>query len=56
MCWPLLRRIPREAFVPDAFLDQAYEDMALPIGHGQTISQPLVVALMTQALAVEKTA
>lgn len=41
---------PREVFVPDAFQDQAYEDMALPIGQGQTISQPLVVALMTQLL------
>ena len=36
--------------MPPAFQDQAYEDMALPIGMGQTISQPLVVALMTQAL------
>lgn len=48
-----LERTPRERFVPDAFLDQAYEDTPLPIGHGQTISQPLVVALMTQALEVE---
>ncbi|MDR6288842.1 protein-L-isoaspartate(D-aspartate) O-methyltransferase [Inquilinus ginsengisoli] len=47
-----IERVPREAFVPDAFLDQAYEDIALPIGHGQTISQPMVVGLMTQALAV----
>ncbi len=45
-----IERIPREVFVPPAFQDQAYEDMALPIGMGQTISQPLVVALMTQAL------
>ncbi|WP_119678300.1 protein-L-isoaspartate(D-aspartate) O-methyltransferase [Indioceanicola profundi] len=42
--------VPREAFVPATFRDQAYEDTALPIGHGQTISQPLVVGLMTQAL------
>ncbi|TWB59610.1 protein-L-isoaspartate(D-aspartate) O-methyltransferase [Nitrospirillum viridazoti] len=42
--------IPREVFVPPTFHDQAYEDTALPIGHGQTISQPMVVGLMTQAL------
>lgn len=47
-----IERIPREVFVPKAFQDQAYEDMALPIGMGQTISQPLVVALMTAALGV----
>ncbi len=46
-----IERVPREVFVPPAFQDQAYEDMALPIGMGQTISQPLVVALITQALA-----
>lgn len=48
-----LELIPREAFVPPTFRDQAYEDTALPIGHGQTISQPLVVALMTQALELD---
>jgi len=47
-----IERVPRENFVPKAFLDQAYEDTALPIGLGQTISQPMVVALMTQALEV----
>jgi protein-L-isoaspartate(D-aspartate) O-methyltransferase len=47
-----LERVPREIFVPGAFKDQAYENVALPIGHGQTISQPLVVALMTEALEV----
>jgi protein-L-isoaspartate(D-aspartate) O-methyltransferase len=47
-----LERVPRELFVPDSFFDQAYEDRALPIGHGQTISQPLVVAYMTQLLEV----
>ena len=47
-----IERIPREAFVPASFLDQAYENRALPIGLGQTLSQPQVVALMTQALAV----
>jgi protein-L-isoaspartate(D-aspartate) O-methyltransferase len=45
-----IERIPRESFVPEAFHDQAYEDKALPIGQGQTISQPQVVALMTQAM------
>jgi protein-L-isoaspartate(D-aspartate) O-methyltransferase len=47
-----MERIPREHFVPAAFEDQAYEDTALPIGLGQTISQPLVVATMTQALEI----
>lgn len=47
-----IERVPREAFVPEAFLDQAYENRTLPIGLSQTISQPLVVALMLQALAV----
>lgn len=47
-----LELVPREAFVPGPFQDQAYEDTALPIGHGQTISQPLVVGLMSQALEV----
>jgi protein-L-isoaspartate(D-aspartate) O-methyltransferase len=47
-----IERVPRELFVPEAFLDQAYENVALPIGAGQTISQPLVVAAMTGALEV----
>ncbi len=47
-----IERTPRELFVPAAFSDQAYENVALPIGQGQTISQPLVVALMTDALEV----
>lgn len=45
-----IERVPREAFIPPMFHDQAYEDTALPIGRGQTISQPLVVATMTQEL------
>ena len=45
-----IERVPRELFVAPAFVDQAYENIALPIAHGQTISQPLVVALMTAAL------
>jgi protein-L-isoaspartate(D-aspartate) O-methyltransferase len=48
-----IRSVPRERFfAPDAG-DGAYEDRAAPIGHGQTISQPYMVALMTQRLAVE---
>ena len=47
-----IERVPREAFIPPMFHDQAYEDMALPIERGQTISQPLVVAYMTQELRV----
>lgn len=42
--------VPRHLFVPPQYRDQAYEDIPLPIGHGQTISQPYIVALMTQAL------
>ena len=44
--------VPRERFMQPAFADQAYEDHALPIGLGQTISQPLVVAFMTYMLEV----
>ncbi len=47
-----IERVPREAFVPEIFKARAYENSALPIGAGQTISQPLVVGLMTQALEV----
>lgn len=45
-----VERTPRDAFVAAPFKDQAYENVALPISQGQTISQPLVVAYMTQAL------
>lgn len=45
-----MRRVHREAFVPDSLQDAAYEDGPLPIGAGQTISQPYIVALMTDAL------
>jgi protein-L-isoaspartate(D-aspartate) O-methyltransferase len=45
-----IRSVPRHLFVDEALGSRAYEDSALPIGHGQTISQPLIVALMTQAL------
>ena len=45
---------PRELFVPPALREQAYANVALPIGESQTISQPLVVGLMTQALGVRE--
>ena len=45
-----LFRIPRERFLPDSLENQAYEDGPLPIGKGQTISQPYIVACMTEAL------
>ena len=47
-----MRSVPREAFVPPEDRDSAYDDGPLPIGFGQTISQPYVVALMTQELDV----
>ncbi len=46
-----IESVPRELFVPDAFRDKAYEDTALPIDSGQTISQPSVVAWMSWALS-----
>ena len=46
-------RVPREAFVPAEATARAYADGALPIGHGQTISQPYIVALMVEALELE---
>ena len=45
-----LRQVPRHAFVPEALQPHAYENRALPIGDGQTISQPYIVALMTDLL------
>jgi protein-L-isoaspartate(D-aspartate) O-methyltransferase len=45
-----IARVPRHIFVDEALAHRAYEDTALPIGHGQTISQPFIVALMTQTL------
>jgi len=45
-----MERVPRELFVPEAFQDQAYENITLPIDAGQTISQPQIVAEMTAAL------
>jgi protein-L-isoaspartate(D-aspartate) O-methyltransferase len=46
-------RVPRELFLPEDKRDEAYEDRPVPIGFGQTISQPYIVAYMTEALKVE---
>ncbi len=48
-----MERIPREVFVPGLFAEQAYADQSLPIECGQTISQPYVVAFMTEKLKVD---
>lgn len=48
-----MRAVPRHRFVPPDLVGRAYEDRPLPIGYGQTISQPYIVALMTEALRVE---
>jgi len=48
-----MERVPREAFVPEAFQHKSYEDITLPIGHHQTLSQPAVVGLMTEALELD---
>ncbi len=48
----VMGQVPRHEFVPDEYLAQAYANHPLPIGHGQTISQPYMVALMTQELEV----
>jgi len=48
--------VPRDEFVPEAERPHAYEDRPLPIGFGQTISQPFIVASMTEQIAPEKTA
>ena len=45
-----IERVPRERFVPAKYVNRAYDNVALPIGHGQTISQPYVVAYMTEKL------
>jgi protein-L-isoaspartate(D-aspartate) O-methyltransferase len=49
-----IERVPRDVFVSPAFIDQAYENTALPIDQGQTISQPYVVAFMAEALELEE--
>lgn len=48
-----LVKVPRHLFVPEALWHQAYSDRPLPIGYGQTISQPYIVALMTEALELQ---
>ena len=50
----VIGRLPRHLFMEEALASRAYEDTALPIGHGQTISQPWVVARMTEALIEPK--
>ena len=49
-----MERVPRHEFVPDQYKSQAYADHPLPIGHGQTISQPYIVALMSELLQLEQ--
>ncbi len=49
-----MSRVPRHRFVPQEFLEYAYADRPLPIGHDQTISQPYIVGLMTELLALKK--
>ena len=49
-----IERTPREMFTPELFSERAWEDSALPIACGQTISQPFIVGLMTQALKIEQ--
>jgi protein-L-isoaspartate(D-aspartate) O-methyltransferase len=49
-----MNTVPRHEFVPREWLNQAYEDHPLPIGYGQTISQPYIVALMTEQLKIKR--
>jgi len=48
-----MRQVPRHLFVPPGLVKEAYADHPLPIGHGQTISQPYIVAFMTEALGLK---
>lgn len=50
-----MQNVPRHKFVPKEFQDNAYENRPLPIGYGQTISQPYIVAIMTELLQLEET-
>jgi len=50
-----MRTVPRHEFMPEALRQQAYGDHAMPIGEGQTISQPYIVALMTELLELKRT-
>ncbi|MCX7913077.1 MAG: protein-L-isoaspartate(D-aspartate) O-methyltransferase [Thermodesulfovibrionales bacterium] len=49
----VMRKVPRHLFIPETSWDDAYEDMALPIGENQTISQPYMVAIMTELLELK---
>ena len=49
----VLRKVPRHRFVPSHLRERAYDDSALPIGEGQTISQPYIVGIMTELLGLE---
>ncbi len=48
-----MRRVPRHLFIDEYQWDRAYDDMALPVGHGQTISQPYMVAVMSELLGLD---
>lgn len=48
-----MRKVPRHLFVPQSYLNEAYDDHPVPIGEGQTISQPYIVALMTSLLELK---
>lgn len=50
-----LRKVPRHEFMPEALRDRSYGDHAMPIGEGQTISQPYIVALMTELMELKAT-
>ena len=50
----VMEKVPRHKFIPESLLNRAYDDNPLPIGYGQTISQPYIVALMTQHLGVDE--
>lgn len=50
----VMKELPRHEFIPQSIQDHAYDDAAMPIGNGQTISQPYIVALMTEALRLTK--
>jgi protein-L-isoaspartate(D-aspartate) O-methyltransferase len=49
-----MARVPRHRFVPEEYAGEAYADQPVPIGHGQTISQPYIVAYMTEALELKE--
>ena len=50
----VMNKVERHKFVPSSLVNRAYDDNPLPIGHGQTISQPYIVALMTQSLEIDE--